>query len=148
MLMNKGERDKVELIEHSLSKQVFDCGFRGMYIVKKTATFDLTRVNNLVLLWSPFRSETSNRLNVTRGKSIFDYPWQDWGDIRSRMISKKMFFWYKHRAYFYVPYDQRPVCMTTEELATIWHFPDSSVKTPALQRVPSRRAPAPSNLPV
>ena len=147
-LMNKGERDKVELIEHSLSKQVFDCGFRGMYIVKKTAKFDLTRINNLVVLWNPFRSETSNRLNVTRGKSIFDYPWQDWNGIRSTMISKKMFFWYKHRAYFYIPYDQKPVCMTTEELASIWHFPDSSVKTPALQRVPSRRAPAPSNLPV
>ena len=146
--MNKGEREKVELIEHSLSKQVFDCGFRAMYVVKKTAKFDLTRVNNLVALWSPFRSETSNRLSVTRGKSIFDYPWQDWNNIRATMISKKLFFWYKHRAYFYVPYDQKPVCMTTEELASVWHFPDSSVKTPALQRVPSRRAPAPSNLPV
>lgn len=147
-LMNKGEREKVELIEHSLSKQVFDCGIRGMYIVKKTAQFDLTRINNLVVLWSPFRSETSNRLNVTRGKSIFDYPWQDWNGIRSRMINKKMFFWYKHRAYFYVPYDQDAVCMTTEELASLWHFPDSSVKTPALERVPSRRSSAPSNLPV
>jgi len=147
MLMNKGEREKVELIEHSLSKLVFDCGFRSMYIVKK-GKFDLTRIGNLVVLWSPFRSETNNSLSITRGRAIFDYPWQDWNGIRVGMISKKLFFWYKHRAYFYVPYDQNPVCMTTEELASIWHFPDSSVKTPALQRVPSRRAPAPSNLPV
>jgi hypothetical protein len=146
--MNKGERDRVEAIERSLNKQVFDCGFRALYIIKKTAKFDLTRINNLVLLWSPFRGENSNRLTVTRGKSIFDYPWQDWGNIRGNMISKKLFFWYKHRAYFYVPYDQKEVCMTTEELATIWHFPNSEVKTPALQRVPSRRSDAPTNLPI
>lgn len=147
MLLNEAEKRQIESIERSLSKQVFDCGFRALYITKKPH-FDLSRVNNLVRLWDPFRAEDGNKLNVTRGKSIFDYPWQDWNDIRATMISKKLFFWYKHRAYFYVPYDQDSVCMTTEELASIWHFPNSSVKTPALQRVPSRRAPAPSNLPL
>lgn len=147
MLLSGGEKVMIESIERSLTKQVFDCGFRGMYIVKK-GKFDLSRINNLVRLWDPFRGENTNKLNVTRGKSIFDYPWQDWNGIRSTMISKKMFFWYKHRAYFYVPYDQKEVCMTVEELASIWHFPNSEVKTPALQRVPSRRAPAPSNLPI
>jgi hypothetical protein len=147
MLLTGGEKLMVESIERSLTKQVFDCGFRGMYVVKK-GKFDLTRVNNLVRLWDPFRGENTNKLNVTRGKSIFDYPWQDWNGIRATMISKKMFFWYKHRAYFYVPYDQKEVCLTTEEIASLWHFPNSEVKTPALQRVPSRRAPAPSNLPV
>jgi len=146
-LMNKGERERVEAIERSLSKQVFDCGFRALYIVKK-GKFDLTRINNLVRLWDPFRSENSNKINLTRGMSIFDYPWQDWNDVRATMIRKKMFFWYKHRAYFYVPYDQVPVLMTTEELASIWHFPNSSVKTPALQRVPTRVSEAPINLPI
>lgn len=147
-LLSEGEKDAVSAIGRSLGKQVFDCGIRGMYVVKK-GKFDLSRVNNLVRLWDPFRWEGGwQSLNVTRGKSIFDYPWQDWGDIRKTMISKKLFFWYKHRAYFYVPYDQNAVCMTTEELATLWHFPNSEVKTPALQRVPSRRAPAPSNLPL
>ncbi len=147
MQMNKGERDRVEAIERSLGKQVFDCGLRALYINKKNK-FDITRINNMVRLWDPFRNEHGNKLNVTRGKSIFDYPWQDWRGIRSTMISKKMFFWYKHRAYFYVPYNQKGVCMTTEELASLWHFPDSSVKTPALQRVPSRRSTAPSGLPI
>lgn len=147
MLLTGGEKLMVESIERSLTKQVFDCGFRTVYIVKK-GKFDLSRVNNLVRLWDPFRGENTNKLNVARGKSIFDYPWQDWDGIRATMISKKMFFWYKHRAYFYVPYDQKEVCMTTEELASIWHFPNSEVKTPALQRVPSRRAAAPSGLPI
>lgn len=144
MLLSDGEKQMIEAIENSTSKPVFDCGFRGMYIVKK-GKFDLSRINNLVRLWDPFRG--MNSLGVTRGKAIFDYPWQDWNNIRATMISKKLFFWYKHRAYFYVPYDQKEVCMTVEELASIWHFPNSEVRTPALQRVPSRRAPAPANLP-
>jgi hypothetical protein len=146
MLLTGGEKLMVESIERSLTKQVFDCGIRGLYIVKK-GKFDLSRVNNLVRLWDPFRGENTNKLNVTRGKAIFDYPWQDWKGIRGTMVSKKLFFWYKHRAYFYVPYEQKEVCMTTEEIASMWHFPNSEVRTPALQRVPSRRAPAPSNLP-
>ncbi len=146
-LMSPGEKTMIENIERSLTKQVFDCGFRAIYVVKK-GKFDLSRVNNMVRLWDPFRGENTNKLNVTRGKAIFDYPWQDWKGIRADMISKKLFFWYKHRAYFYVPYDQDPVSMTTEELASIWHFPNSAVKTPALQRVPSRRAEAPINLPI
>ncbi len=146
-LLTGGEKLMVESIERSLTKQVFDCGFRGLYIVKK-GKFDLSRINNLVRLWDPFRGENSNKLSVTRGKAIFDYPWQDLGGWRSTMISKKLFFWYKHRAYFYVPYEQKEVCMTSEELASLWHFPNSEVRTPALQRVPSRRAPAPSNLPI
>ena len=147
MLLTGGEKLLVEAIERSLTKQVFDCGFRGMYICKKNK-FDITKINNLVRLWDPFRNQQGNRMGVTRGMAIFDYPWQDWRGIRRALIRKKMFFWYKHRAYFYVPYDQVPVCMTTEELASIWHFPNSSVKTPALERVPSRRSAAPPNLPV
>lgn len=145
-LLSTPEKDRIEAIERNFNKLVFECGFRGMYIVKK-GSFDLSKVNNLVRLWDPFRASEYNAINVARGMSIFDYPWQDWNDIRRRMIRKRMFFWYKHRAYFYVPYDQVPVMMTTEELASIWHFPSSAVKTPGLVRVASRVGEAPPNLP-
>lgn len=143
-LLTGGEKFKVEAIERSMGKQVFDCGFRALYIAKGDK-FNGARIGNVVNLWSPFRG--MNSLGGARGKAIFDYPWQDWGGVRDRMISRKLFFWYKHRAYFYVPYDQDAVCLTTEELASIWHFPNSAVKTPALQRVPSRVSEAPANLP-
>ena len=80
--------------------------------------------------------------------SYFDYPWQDWGFIRRSIEKRNLFNNYRHRAYFFVPLDQAPVFMTTEEIATLWHLPSSVVKTPSLDRVPSRRAEAPPNLPV
>ncbi len=146
-LLTPGERLRVEAIERSLTKLVFDCGFRTLYIAKKEV-FDGARIGTLVNIFTPFRYPGYNSLNVTRGLSIFDFPWQDFRNIRRDLIRRRMFFWYRHRAYFYVPYDQDPVLMTTEELATLWHFPSSAVQTPGLVRVASRVGEAPSNLPI
>jgi len=143
--LTEGERQWIFSIERSMSKHVFDCGVRALYICPK-GKFELLRVNNLVTLWDPFRT-SSQGLGVTRGQAIFNYPWQDWRDIRRNMIRKRQFFWYKHRAYFYVPYDQDPVLLTTEEVASMWHFPSSVVKTPGLVRVGSSVSEAPPNLP-
>jgi hypothetical protein len=144
--LTQGERDVVAAIERSMNKLVFDCGIRALYLTDNGA-FNPSRIGQVATLWAPFKNRFQG-LNPTRGLSIFDYPWQDWDDIRNRMIKKQIFFWYKHRAFFYVPLDQDSFMMTTEELASLWHFPGSQVKTPALQRVPSRVSEAPLNLPV
>ena len=38
--------------------------------------------------------------------------------------------------------------LNTEELATIWHFPSVLIKAPLLQRTESKKASAPSSLPI
>jgi hypothetical protein len=43
----------------------------------------------------------------------------------------------------------KPFILTTEELATVFHFPSGLVsQTPTLKRVGSKKSEAPSNLPV
>jgi hypothetical protein len=145
-LLSQPEKDRIEAIERNFSKLIFECGFRTVYIAKHGA-FDGTKIGNIINLFTPFRYPNFNSISVTRGMSIFDFPWQDWGGIRRRMIQRRLYFWFRHRAYFYVPLDQVPVMMTTEELATLWHFPSSVVKTPGLVRVASRVGEAPPNLP-
>jgi len=145
-LLSQPEKDRIEAIERNFSKLIFECGFRGLYIAK-TGKFNGVNIGNLINIFGPFRYPNFNSLSVARGMAGFDYPWQDWNNIRRDMVRKRLFFWYRHRAYFYVPYDQVPVMMTTEELATIWHFPSSAVKTPGLVRVASRVGEAPPNLP-
>lgn len=140
------EKLQVEAIDRSLSKPVFQCGIRTVYIAKGD-TFKGGNIGHVVMWLAPFNYPSFNTFGPTRGTIIFTYPWQDFHDIRMNKSRKDTFFNYKHRAYFYVPYDQPAVYLTTEELATIWHFPSSAVKSSALSRVPSRRAEAPSNLP-
>lgn len=153
MLMSPGEKDRVEAIERSLTKNLFECGFRVVYITKRTVgeRNPYHGINNgaVITFFGAYKYPNYNALGVaSRLNAYFDYPWQDFGDIRKNIEKRNAWFRYKHRAYFYVPYDQTSVFMTTEELATIWHFPSSAVKTPALDRVPSRRSEAPPNLPV
>lgn len=147
-LLTDGEKRRVDAIERSLSKIVFECGFRVLYLAKKDR-FTGINIPQLIQFFVAFNGEgyEHNRLGVNRGLAFFDFPWQDVKDFRKKKIKEQLFFFYKHRAYFYVPYDQSPVFLTTEELATIWHFPGSTIKTPGLNRVAARRAEAPPNLP-
>ena len=145
-LLSEGERKKVEAIERALSKQIFECGIRAVYLAKKTQ-FNAGNIGSLALMFNPFRAIDLNGLVPTRGMSIFDFPWQDFHNIRRTIIKKLLMFHYRNRAYFYVPYDQVPVFFTTEELATLWHFPSSVVQPPGLERIAAKRAEAPAGLP-
>jgi hypothetical protein len=146
-LLTQGEKERMESIERSMSKQVFECGIRVIYLAKKE-NFIGVNSGAIVRFFDTFAGETNhNSFSASRGSPGYDYPWQDFHNIRINIERKNMFFRYKHRAFFYVPYDQKPEFLTTEELATLWHFPSSIIKTPGLNRVPSRRAEAPVNLP-
>lgn len=147
-LLTDGEKRRIDAIERSMSKLVFECGFRVIYMAKKDR-FTGVNIPQLIQFFSVFNGEgyQHNRIHVTRGLAFFDFPWQDINDFRKKKIKEQLFFFYKHRAYFYVPYDQEPSFLTTEEVATLWHFPGSTVKTPGLNRVAARRAEAPPNLP-
>lgn len=146
-LLTDGEKRKIEEIERAMSKLLFECGIRVVYLASKERSNNIN-IPSIVRFFDAFRSIEFNAINVTgRGIVTFDYPWQDFREIRRTKMKKQLWFWYKNRAYFYVPYDQDPIFLNVEELATIWHFPSSIVKTPSLQRVPSKRAEPPPDLP-
>lgn len=149
-LLSEGEKRRVEAIERSKSKFLFECGIRTVYLAKKEYYHGIN-AGAIIRFFDTFRGQYGtqeyNSLGVTRGTVIFDYPWQDFMSIRKKILQKNLFFQYKNRAYFYVPYDQQGTILNTEEIATLWHFPSSGVQTPGLNRLPSRRAEAPINLP-
>jgi hypothetical protein len=75
-------------------------------------------------------------------------PWLDYKNIRRNRFGGEGLAMYKRRSYFYAPYDGKPLVMNSEELATIYHFPGSVAATPTLDRIPSKKSEAPSNLPI
>jgi len=149
-LLSEAEKRRIDRIERSMSKLVFETGIRVVYLAKKEKYVGINAAG-IIRFFDVFKVQDSareyNALGASGGTSIFDYPWQDFKNIRSNITKENVFFHYKNRAYFYVPYDQKPVFMNTEEIATLWHFPSSVIQTPGLNRVPSRRSEAPSNLP-
>jgi len=99
------------------------------------------------------RQFSSQYLNGIRPNwfSGIDNPWEDFRDIRKKRNQRTLLDAYKRRSFFNVPYKNlngTPFVLSTEELATIFHFPGATVTTPNLTRIPSKKGEAPSNLSV
>ena len=49
---------------------------------------------------------------------------------------------------FFLPFVHAPTfVLNTEEIATLWHFPGQILKVPTLERIESKEASPPTNLP-
>lgn len=144
--LTQGQKDKISAIERSLNKVPFDAGIRIMYIAPKDI-FDKGNGGGLTGSFKQFNSPTLNGFKPAEGTS-FDYKWQDW--TGKKLLGRKIEYFraYCERGFFHYPHMHKWTVLNTEELATLFHFPGSAVKTPTLKRIPSKRADAPSNLPI
>lgn len=151
MTMTKGEKEKVEAIEKSISKIAFDCGMRAVYIADKNKY----RGTNVPGITGMFKQYNVAGLNgfAPKNTTAFDYPWQDFSGKKTKKKKEKLFYLYQHR-YFFHPeffpedYDYSPFVMNTEELATVYHFPGDSARTPTISRVTAKKVEPPQNLPI
>jgi len=137
----------IKALERNISKLGFDCGIRTIYWAKKTREFDSSKIKALLGLFTQYNSNTLNAFGVafTIG---FDFPWQDFRDIRTKEQKQRLFNAYKRRSYFYPPRKCKPFVLNMEELATIYHFPGQVAETPTFGRIESRKGEPPSNLPI
>jgi hypothetical protein len=151
MSLTKGEKDAVEAIEKNLSKIPFDCGIRAVYVAKAQA-FRSTTIAGLSGSFRQYGAQNLNGFKATKVPGM-KYPWQDRSGKKTLKQKKGLFSKYKERAFFYeefIPtgYKDAPFVMTTEELATIYHFPGDVSRTPTLSRVVAKKVEPPSNLPI
>jgi hypothetical protein len=104
----------------------------------------------LVNLFKPFNSEQLNgfELITTELSAVFnDWPWEDLSGKKKYKAMHHALENYRRRVYFHPPYIGHYMTLSTEELATLYHIPSSTVSTPSLARIQSRTGEAPSNLP-
>ncbi|MBU6232089.1 hypothetical protein KGP36_05600 [Patescibacteria group bacterium] len=146
----KGETEGVAALERHVLKYAFDCGIRAAYIAKKDAFNPPFGIGGCVGSMKHFGAEGYNgfKPNSKRWIQQFEYPWQDFMDVRRNRQSRLFLMAYKRRSFFYGPFKSPRLTLNSEELATIYHFPGSVAQTPTLERVPSKKAQAPVNLPV
>lgn len=165
----KGQQAVIAALERSYTKTAYDCMIRGIYIPEKESFNGI----NIGAMIGSFKQYGSQDLNSFRPGILADVDdWRkDYGrifpfyqkaiDNEIASIKKNLLYAYKLRSYFQWPYKNyhppylfgdkftKPFVLTTEELATIFHFPSGLVsQTPTLQRVSSKKSEAPSNLPI
>ena len=152
--ISPGEQDIVKAIERGVSKLGYDVGIRAVYIAEKNS-FVGTTIPAIIGSFKQFNAEHLNgfKPNAKLWLPKFDYPWQDFRDIRQNHTRKELLEIYKRRSYFHHPYKgvhhhAAPLVMNSEELATIFHFPGQVAATPTLARIQSKKGQAPANLPI
>ena len=146
-ILTDAEKHVAEAILRSVDKLAFNVGIRGIYIDKQE-TFKPVYIVGLLGCLKQFNSvELNGLVPAIRWSYSFSYPWQ-FERLRTPRLMGKLIRYYRERAYFHSPYRQRPLVMTTEEIATIFHFPGGVAATPTLGRVMSRKAEPPANLPI
>lgn len=149
---SKGEADAIAALERSVSKFPFDCGIRAVYIADKDK-FNPMNVGGILGSLKQYGSQNLNGFKPKGWLFDFDYPWQEWFNSKEK-LKTLVLEEYKLRRYFYSPWKGKkyhvsnPFVLNVEELATIFHFPGEVASTPTLEKIPSVKSKAPSNLPI
>lgn len=145
----KGQSDTMAALERNIGKQGFDVGIRILYTAPKDA-YQGGMVSFIVPILKPFHSESLNGFKPSAHflAQFQDYPWEDPGGKYKKYLEHKLVDVYRRRAFFHAPYVGEWMIMSTEELATLFHVPSSTIQTPNLPRIQSSTSGAPSNLPI
>ncbi|MCX6703169.1 MAG: hypothetical protein NTV02_00560 [Candidatus Zambryskibacteria bacterium] len=142
------ELDTISAIERSVTKPGFDVGIRAIYVAPKEIFSPAVGAGII----AGFRHYNSGNLNsfkpVRNPDATVSFPWQDRKKKKRNKLKTELLDAYKNRGYFYNEFTTPHFVLNTESLATIFHLPSGIGTTSALERIGSRKAEAPSNLPL
>lgn len=145
--ISPGEREDVEVIERNAEKAAYHTGIRFCYFAKK-GHYRSNLINAFNRVFTQYDKVGRAELGV-RWRTDFDYMW--FSDPFGDRLKQRKFVEHKlSKLRKFVPHSQTdvPAIFTVEELATMFHIPGRVAHTPTLERIPSARSQAPSNLPV
>ena len=140
------QNELIEAMERHLGQTPFEVGMRHIYIAK--GAMDGPNYTALRWIFKPFNAP--GYFNIMRSKrwhNDFDYPWQDFNGYRWELHTRRMIDAMRRRSFFYTPWRSPPITMSPEMMATLYRCPSSTTKAPGLQRISSKKAQAPHNLP-
>jgi hypothetical protein len=135
------EKEVLKSVEEKLGHNCFLTKMRFIYLARKE-NFDRAKVSAFMGSIKQFSDINMNQLKPeditkTYGKIFFT----------ERMASfRKRKIWARYKVRNHP--DGPKVVLSTKELATLFHFPDMGVKSPAVPRTSSKLGSAPPNLPV
>lgn len=143
-----GQVDVMKALDRNRNKFPFDTTIRAFYISSKES-FNPISVTGLI---GSFRQYNTSHLGGFKlgWYTDTDLPWRDWKRKRRNNMEREMLEAYKMRSFFQYPFknfESKPYVLTTEELATIFHLPGGVSQTPTLERIASKKAEPPRNLP-
>lgn len=148
MVLTPGEREIITEVENKMKKSAWRTSIRGVYVARR----DSWRSPHRVIMRTYVGHFGTDNLNgfgfVTSTRPKVHFLWRK---RRAFLRARKMFRMTVLRFPPLYP-DRRSACpiLSSEELATLFHFPlrTSGMVAPALKKVESKKAGPPPNLPI
>jgi hypothetical protein len=138
--LTPGEKDILKAVESGIGKSTFKTKMRFLYIGRRES-FDKVTVGSTMGSVKQFSDINLNGFKPDNDSKTFA--------IHLFAASRAL---YRQRKILRRYRDRDPsghtFTLNTEELATVFHFPDMSVMTPSLKKVDTKRGSAPPNLPI
>lgn len=158
--MTKMEESILNALERSATKIGFDVGMRHIYIAKKE-NFNKNTSGEFGNLLRQYNSLEFNSFKSDGGTGGPDFVWEDVRGTIPDKKKKKILKNYKARWWWYPRFDYKKIShyikkqkerdsmvLTSEEIATIYHLPSTTIQTPTFKRINSKKVEAPFNLPI
>lgn len=159
LVLEPGVDDYIKTLRRMQDQYTYEICMRGMYIAEEGSFRDTTIVG-LIGAFRQFNHVNGNGLKIDQFTDVSNF-WKNLSSItplfdtyiesERRSMKTEFFEAYRLRSFFYPPYGGwkvKPYVLTTEELATIYHFPGGVAQTPTFKRIESKKAEPPSNLPI
>jgi hypothetical protein len=146
----KAQNEQIWRRERALEKLAFDVGAREIYIGPKKG-YDGAVFTAVRWIWKPFMDLDPDWGQIFRSRiwhNDFDYPWQDWKDIRWNLFTRRFLDAYRRRSYHHEPWIEKQQVFSSEELATIWRFPSPATKAPGIEHMHAKKSEPPHGLPM
>ena len=164
-------KNAIDGMNKKTAKLGFDTGVRIMYVAKKEA-WNMSNRRNIRLIFRQYAKPDCNQferfnstqadafggvftitpktimvlanrmLNEYRERSFFHSP------LRHHLLNKETVPWPFTSMFWPVFFQNQTFVLNVEELATMWHFPGQILKVPTLERIESKEASPPTNLPM
>jgi hypothetical protein len=139
--LSPGQQDKLRAIEENLSRPGFTTTIRFVYAAKRENFNKALGVAGVMGAFKQFSDVNYNSLVTdNQTKTFANYYFTQ---ARLAYRQRKIIQDYRDRSFAGTGF-----FFNTEELATVFHFPDMSVKTPAIDRITAKKGEAPTNLPI
>jgi len=152
--LHPGETEAVKEIGNKISKFGFETIIRFIYIDKKES-FSSANVSAIFGSFQQFNTQHLNSLKPNSKMSTLKMGWlpkifpkyKQWVEFSRK---RTLFEYYRQRRFgiYNRVKEEKFSVFTPEELATLYHFPITSVEAPHLRRIETKRGGPPSGLPI
>ncbi len=151
MNVTKGVAKAIESVENKASQQIFKASIRVIYIDRRDSFSPL----NVAAIMGYFSQFNTYNLNAFKPKmttytriSGRIFPW--WKNFRLTILKRLYYKRYRLRTFGKnnMPAKEDLPILSTEEMATLYHFPITGVEAPSLRRLLSKTGEPPPALPI